>query len=406
MGQAPGQRSIVHRPSSRSLRAVFGWREKRRGDIIAPSVFQGVTVTSVVLSDAERWRAVVRRDRGMNGAFVYAVRSTGIYCRVGCPARRPRRSQVEFFPVPAAAERAGYRPCRRCRPKDAVRKHPQVQLVERACRALDAGSERVTLAELGRRLAVSPTHLQRVFTRVAGISPRAYAAARRERALRAALRQGRSVSGALYDAGYGSPSRVYERRSRSIGMTPATYRAGGRGERIFWATADSTLGRVLVAATSRGICFVSLGDGEERVVQALGDEFPQAERVRDDAILGPFLQAVLERLEGRESHQELPLDIRATAFQRRVWDELRKIPVGETVTYTELARRIGRPRAVRAVAGACARNNVAVVIPCHRVVRSDGGLGGYRWGIERKRRLLTIEREEELPGPAPRTARG
>jgi AraC family transcriptional regulator of adaptative response/methylated-DNA-[protein]-cysteine methyltransferase len=363
-------------------------------------------VETQIMSDAERWRAVVTRDRRLDGAFVYGVRSTGIYCRVGCPARRPRRNQVEFFSIPAAAERAGYRACRRCRPRDAIRRHPQVQLVERACRILDDAAERLTLADLGRRLGVSPAHLQRVFRRVAGISPRAYAEVRRTRRLRAGLRRGASVSHAVYDAGYGSPSRVYEGRSRSIGMTPASYRAGGEGERIAFTTADSSLGRVLVAATRRGVCFVSLAEREEQVVAALDQEFPRAERYRDDALLGSVVTSVVERLSGKPGHDELPLDIRATAFQQRVWDALRRIPSGETITYAELARRIGRPTAVRAVAGACARNNVAVVIPCHRAVRSDGGLGGYRWGIERKRRLLALEREEHLRVPAVPAAPG
>jgi AraC family transcriptional regulator of adaptative response/methylated-DNA-[protein]-cysteine methyltransferase len=344
------------------------------------------------LTDADRWRAVLDRDRSLDGTFVYAVRSTGIYCRTGCPSRRPRRKQVEFFPVPAAAEQAGYRACRRCHPREAVRRHPHVDLAERACRALDAaGGERVTLAGLARRLRASPAHLQRVFTRTTGISPRAYADAIRMDRLRSALRSGETVSRALYGAGYGSPSRVYEGRGRIIGMTPATYRQGGAGMQINYTTGDSPLGKVLVAATARGLCFVSLADSEHALEQALVAEFPRAERTRADVGMGRMVRGVLARLSGRTPHAELPLDIQATAFQRAVWGALQRIPAGQTVTYAELADRIGRPKAVRAVAGACASNNLAVVIPCHRVVRSDGGLGGYRWGVERKQELLRAE---------------
>lgn len=343
-------------------------------------------------TDADRWRAVLDRDRSLDGAFVYAVRSTGIYCRTGCPSRRPRREQVEFFPVPAAAEQAGYRACRRCHPREAVRRHPHVDLAERACRALDAaGGERVTLAGLARRLRVSPAHLQRVFTRITGISPKAYADAVRADRLRSALRSGESVSRALYGAGYGSPSRIYEGRGRTMGMTPATYRKGGAGMQINYTTADSPLGRVLVAATARGLCFVSLANSDRALERALGAEFPRAERTRADRGLGRTVRDVLARLAGRAPHAELSLDIQATAFQRAVWEALQQIPAGQTVSYAELAERIGKPKAVRAVASACATNNVAVVIPCHRVVRSDGGLGGYRWGVERKQELLRAE---------------
>ncbi|HEX9892727.1 MAG TPA: bifunctional DNA-binding transcriptional regulator/O6-methylguanine-DNA methyltransferase Ada [Gemmatimonadales bacterium] len=344
------------------------------------------------LTDNDRWLAVLSRDRQLNASFVYAVRSTGIYCRVGCPSRRPRRPQVEFFPVPAAAEQAGYRACRRCRPREVVGRDPQVALVERACRLLEqAGGERVTLAALGRALRVSAPHLQRVFTRVTGVSPRSYADTLRSGRLRASLKSGATVSRALYDAGYGSPSRVYEDRAASIGMTPATYREGGAGQRMAWATEPTPLGRVLVAATPRGLCFVSLGDSDQVLEQALAAEFPRALRVRDDKALRGQVREVVERISGRVPHQDLPLDIRATAFQRAVWQELRQVPAGTTVTYAELARRIGRPSAVRAVANAVASNNLAVVVPCHRVVRSDGELGGYRWGPERKRRLLQVE---------------
>jgi AraC family transcriptional regulator of adaptative response/methylated-DNA-[protein]-cysteine methyltransferase len=347
-------------------------------------------MTFPTLTDAQRWQAVLTRDRALEGAFVYAVRSTGIYCRASCPSRRPRPTQVEFFPVPAAAEQAGYRACRRCHPLE-VRRDPQVALAERACRVMDASAERPTLATLGQALRVSPAHLQRIFTLVTGISPRAWHEARRAGRLREALRSGRGVSGALYAAGYGSPSRIYERRSATIGMTPATYRKGGAGMTIRYSTADSPLGRVLAGATDRGLCFVGLGNSDASLERALATEFPRAERARDDRGLGRMVRQVVERVRGRRPHGDLPLDIQATAFQRLVWDELTRIPLGDTVSYAEVARRVGRPKAVRAVAAACAGNPVAVVIPCHRVVRSDGGLGGYRWGVGRKAALLNAE---------------
>lgn len=348
-------------------------------------------MTYATLTDAERWHAVSTRDRNLEGAFFYGVRSTGVYCRPGCPSRRPRRDRVEYFPVPAAAERAGYRPCRRCRPQDAVPRRPALALVEQACRALDAADQPLRLGRLAARLGVSTGHLQRTFTRVTGISPRAYADARRGGRLRRALRTSPSVTRALYEAGYGSPSRVYDRRATAIGMTPATYARGGAGMTIAYTTAPSALGQVLVAATQRGLCFVSLGNSDRALEHALAEEYPGATRYRDDAALGDVLRSVLPRLTGRTPDAALPLDIRATAFQRLVWEALQKVPAGETITYAELARRIGRPHAVRAVAGAVASNHVAVVIPCHRVVRSDGTTGGYRWGEARKRQLLAAE---------------
>jgi len=345
------------------------------------------------LTDADRWRAVLARDTGLAHRFVYAVRSTRIYCRAGCPSRRPRRAQVEFYHAPEAAERAGYRACKRCRPDLVLRPRTETRLVERAWRLIEqAGEERLTLARLGRALGVSPGHLQRVFSRETGISPRAVAETLRAGRLRRALRGGESVSRALYGAGYGSPSRVYHQRSEGLGMTPARYRAGGSGEQVHYVTTGSPLGRLIVAGTERGVCFVALGDTDVELATALGEEFPAASRVRGDGTLAGWAQEVVRQVGGNPPSEELPLDIQTTAFQRRVWEELRRIPVGQTRTYTEVARRIGKPTAVRAVASACARNNVAVVIPCHRVVRTDGGLGGYRWGIERKGKLLTAER--------------
>ena len=340
--------------------------------------------------DTARWQAVQTRDRRADGSFVYAVRTTGIYCRASCPSRRPQRRNVEFFPVPAAAEHAGYRACRRCRPRDAMRGDPAVSLTERACRMMERAGTSLRLATLGDQLGVSPGHLQRVFTRVTGVSPRAYADALRAGRLREALRSGAAVTRAMYGAGYGSPSRIYDRTS-PLGMTPATYRKGGKGMRIGYTTAGSPLGQVMVAATDRGLCFVSLGD-ERTLERHLRDEFPEAEIHRADRGLGRMVDAVLGAIRGRAPDRGLPLDIQGTAFQRLVWDALRRVRPGETVTYAELARRIGKPRASRAVASACAGNHLAVVVPCHRVVRSDGGLGGYRWGMKRKAALLESEK--------------
>ena len=350
-------------------------------------------VSPTLLTDDERWQAVLQRDRKYDGSFVYAVRSTGIYCRTGCPSRRPRRNQVRFFAVPAAAEQAGFRACRRCKPREAITRDPHVLLAERTCRLLESSrGSRMTLSTLARGLGVSAPHLQRVFTRVTGVTPRGYAEHLRSVRLRASLKSGETVSRALYDAGYGSPSRIYEKRSAGLGMTPATLAKGGAGERISFAVADSPLGSVLVAATPRGLCFVTLGDSEQAVERALSGEFPAALRVRDDRLLARYVKDVLARIAGREPREDLAFDVRATAFQRQVWDALRKIPAGTTVSYSALARTIGRSSAVRAVASAVAKNPVAIVVPCHRVVREDGKTGGYRWGGERKEGLLRAER--------------
>jgi AraC family transcriptional regulator of adaptative response/methylated-DNA-[protein]-cysteine methyltransferase len=344
------------------------------------------------LSDDQRWQAVLDRDRKLGAAFVYAVRSTGIYCRSGCPSRRPDRAQVTFFPFPVAAEQAGFRACRRCKPREVLPRDPHVLLAERTCRLLESSrGSRMTLAMMARGLGVSAQHLQRVFTRVTGVSPRAYAEQLRAARLRTSLKSGETVSRALYDAGYGSPSRIYERRSSGLGMTPATLAKGGVGERVAYAIAESALGKVLVAATPRGLCFVTLGDSDRAVERALAHEFPAALKVRDDRSLARFVKDVLARIAGREPHPELPFDVRATAFQRRVWDELRKIPAGTTMSYSALARKIGRPSATRAVANAVAKNPIAIVVPCHRIVREDGATGGYRWGAARKTDLLKLE---------------
>ncbi len=345
------------------------------------------------------WRATVDRDAGYDGSFVFGVRTTGIYCRPSCPARRPKKENVVFFDHPEAAERAGFRPCKRCRPREHAGPEPRVELVRRACELIDANLENpLTLAEIGGRLYVSPHHLQRVFKRVVGVTPHRYAEARRADRLKARLREGEVVSRALYGAGYGSSSRLYERSSEKLGMTPATYRKGGKDMRIGYAIAECSLGLMLVGATEKGVCAVYLGSFEPELEAELHAEYPAAELRRDDAALRSLLGTLVRHLDGEEPHVDLPLDVRATAFQQRVWEELRSIPRGETRTYGEVARSIGRPAAARAVARACATNPVSVAIPCHRVVRSDGELGGYRWGLERKRALQEGEKGARREG--------
>jgi len=341
--------------------------------------------------EAGRWRAVLERDRRGDGRFVFAVRSTGIYCRPSCPARRPRRSQVAFFDRPDAAEQAGFRACRRCRPREAGAADPQAALVRRVCRLIDEGGEEGwRLPALAEAAGVSPRRLMRTFKQALGVSPRQYAEARRLAAFKRRLKKGDSVTTALYDVGFGSSSRLYEDVQGRLGMTPSTYRRGGRGLSLRYTIAASPLGRLLVAATERGIAAVSLGASEAALEAALRAEYPAATVERDDLTLAPRVRAVLDRLAG-SGGPELPLDINATAFQWRVWQELLRIPAGATRSYGEVARALGRPSAARAVARACASNPVALVIPCHRVVAGDGSLGGYRWGAERKKRLLERE---------------
>jgi AraC family transcriptional regulator of adaptative response/methylated-DNA-[protein]-cysteine methyltransferase len=331
------------------------------------------------------WQAVLERDRRFDGKFVFAVRSTGIYCRPSCPARRPRENNVRFYDDPATAEQEGFRACRRCTPRGDA---PAPALARRARKILDA-SESITLASLASRLGVSPHHLQRVFKREVGASPKEYLAARRNERLRHELKEGRSVTDAIYESGFSSSSRAYEQPH--LGMSPGRYRAGGEGVEILYTIAQTSLGPALVAATERGLCAVSLGEQAERELRA---EFPKATLTRadDDDALAALVRDVVARIDGESPAGELPLDLRATSFQLRVWNALRKIPRGETRSYSEIAAAIGAPTAGRAVAGACAHNRIAVVIPCHRVVRADGTPGGYRWGVARKKKLLASER--------------
>jgi AraC family transcriptional regulator, regulatory protein of adaptative response / methylated-DNA-[protein]-cysteine methyltransferase len=341
------------------------------------------------LPDA-RWDAVVARDRTADARFVYAVRSTGIYCRPSCAARRPRRDRVQFYDRPALAEAAGFRACRRCRPNE-PRANDAAQLVERIRRLLDERPEAVRLAQLSRAVGKSPFYLQRTFKRVMGVSPREYAAARRAARLKRELRTASSVSRAQFAAGYGSSSRLYEQAGGRLGMTPGAYRDGGAGIRIGYATVSTALGTLLVAGTERGLCVVRFGRAEAGLARELHGEFPAAELVADEPLVKRWARALSAQVDGIKPSSLVPLDVQATAFQWRVWQELRRIPFGKTKSYRQIAAALGRPRAARAVARACATNPTALAIPCHRVVREDGGLGGYRWGLERKQALLARE---------------
>ncbi len=347
-----------------------------------------------MMNEERYWQAVLSRDHASDGTFVYAVRSTGVYCNPSCPSRRPQREQVVFFAQPAAAEQAGFRPCRRCHPDEASILETQVELVRQVCCYIETHLEEpLTLAALSNHVHMSAYHLQRVFKRVMGITPRQYAEARRLEQFKTQLREGESVTGALYDAGYSSSSRLYERANAQLGMTPTIYRRGGKGMHITYTIVDCPLGRLLVAATEKGICAVSLGDSDAILEAALKEEYPAAEIRRDGDVLDRWINAILDYLRGKQPNLDLPLDVQATAFQWRIWQALQAIPYGSTRSYSEIARAVGEPKAARAVARACATNPAALVIPCHRVVREDGNIGGYRWGAERKRRLLAQEKE-------------
>jgi AraC family transcriptional regulator, regulatory protein of adaptative response / methylated-DNA-[protein]-cysteine methyltransferase len=342
--------------------------------------------------DSTRWNALVARDRSAAGSFVYAVRSTGIYCRPGCASRRPRRDRVAFFDTPADAERAGYRPCRRCQPRETAAPDPWIDRIRRACAYLANVEGHLPLAALARRIGGSPYHLQRNFKRIVGITPRQYADACRLQRVKSGLRGRKSVTAATLDAGFGSSSRLYERAVPKLGMTPSTYRNGGVGVQIRFTTLESSVGRLLIAATPRGVCLVSMGRSDAELQGALGREYPAATITRDPGGLTRWARQVLDYLAGRLPRIDLPLDIQATSFQWQVWEALTAIPYGSTRTYADVAVAIGRPGAARAVARACATNPVALAIPCHRVVPAAGGPGGYRWGTTRKQALLAQER--------------
>lgn len=339
---------------------------------------------------AKFWQAALQRDPRAEGKFVFAVRSTHIYCRPTCPARRPLRQNAIFFRTMQEAEKNGYRACRRCKPKEQLE---ALSLVKQAANLLgNAGEEEaVRLDSVAAHLHVSPAKLRRAFHCMTGLAPREFAHAARLEKFKKMLREGVAISEALYACGYGSPSRVYEKTNAQLGMTPASYRKGGAAMKIAYTVAGSSLGMVLVAGTERGISAVYLGDDERMLVSALQKEYPRAEISRSATANEPWLKEILSRVEGRAPSRDLPLDVQATAFQRRVWQELQKIPLGTTRTYTQVARALGKPNSVRAVARACATNPASIVVPCHRVIRADGELAGYRWGLQRKEKLLQRE---------------
>ncbi|HLH26294.1 MAG TPA: bifunctional DNA-binding transcriptional regulator/O6-methylguanine-DNA methyltransferase Ada [Chloroflexota bacterium] len=345
-------------------------------------------------SPAEQWEAVRRRDPAADGHFLYAVDTTGVYCRPSCAARPARREHVTFHATPAAAERAGFRPCKRCRPDLPPRAERDAALVAEACRTIEAAEEPPRLADLAAQAGVSPHHFHRTFKRIAGVTPRAYAAAHRQRRVQDGLAAGAGVTDALYAAGFGSAGRFYATAPAMLGMTPSAYRRGGQGEAVWYAVDRCSLGYVLVAATERGVCAIMLGDEPAALTADLAARFPHARLTEPDPGFADWVAAVVRFVDdpARAGGLGLPLDVRGTAFQRRVWEALREIPAGQTASYADVAARLGSPRAVRAVAGACAANPLAVAIPCHRVVARDGGLAGYRWGVERKQRLLERER--------------
>jgi AraC family transcriptional regulator of adaptative response/methylated-DNA-[protein]-cysteine methyltransferase len=341
------------------------------------------------------WDAVARRDGVWDGRFVYGVRTTGVYCRPSCPARLARRENVSFHATPDEARRAGLRACKRCNPDGEDPRARREAVVAAACRAIEEAEESPRLEELASSAGLSPFHFHRVFRSVTGLTPAAWAAAHRGRRVRERLSKGAGVTEALYDAGFGSSSRFYEKADAMLGMKPSAYRDGGRGEEIRFAVGQCSLGAILVAATSAGLCAITMGDDPEALVRDLQDRFPKAKLGGGDTAFERTVAAVVAFVEEPGRGLDLPLDVRGTAFQQRVWEALRKVPAGQTVTYTDIAARLGRPEAVRAVAGACAANAIAVAIPCHRVVRRDGDLSGYRWGVDRKAELLRREGARE-----------
>lgn len=349
----------------------------------------GLPAPADFAGDEARWQAVLARDAAADRRFVYAVATTGVYCRPTCPSRRPRRPNIRFFPDGASAERAGFRPCRRCRP-DAP--DTQAEAVRRACDLIERSEKPPGLAGLAAAVGLSPSHFHRVFRRTLGVTPREYAAMHRSQRLQRDLAGGAPVAQAIYGAGFGSGSRVYERADVTLGMSPATYRRGGRGMLIRHAIVASDLGPVIVAATGRGVCMIEFGDTQEELVGRLQARFPEARLEPADETLRAWVEAVADYVRVPSRGLRLPVDMLGTAFQQRVWKALAEIPVGATIGYAELAARIGSPKAVRAVAGACAANPVAMAVPCHRVVGKDGSLTGYRWGTGRKRSLIEGER--------------
>jgi AraC family transcriptional regulator, regulatory protein of adaptative response / methylated-DNA-[protein]-cysteine methyltransferase len=345
------------------------------------------------MQDDPRWAALAARNAEADGSFVYSVKTTGVYCRPGCPSKPARPENVAFHTSAKEAEAAGFRPCKRCKPDQHSLAEEHAEIVTRLCRYIEAAEHTPTLAELAAQSGWSTYHLHRTFKAVCGLTPKAYAAAQRAKRVRAQLGSSASVTTAIYDAGYNSSGRFYEESNALLGMTPTAYRAGGVEIDIRFATGTCSLGAILVAQSKHGICAILLGDDPAALVQELKSKFPAANLVAGDKTFKQLLSQVISVIEAPGQRLELPLDIRGTTFQRQVWEVLRNIPAGETLSYAEVATRIGSPKSVRAVAQACAANVLAVAIPCHRVVRNDGALAGYRWGVERKRALLDREKD-------------
>lgn len=364
------------------------------GSSIFVSMKQDQLATMAVPSGLDlRWKALASRDSAADGTFVYAVTSTGIYCRPSCPSRRPRADRVRFFDTPGEARHAGFRACKRCQPDLAGLAQPGIDAVRRASAYLAAHADQtVTLDHLARVAAMSAHHLQRRFKAIVGLSPREFQSAVRAGKLRTSLRDGRDITTAIYEAGYGSPSRVYEAAPTGKGMSLSSYRRGGAGMHISYSTIASPIGQVLIAATENGVCAVKIGGTESSLAGELKREYPSAEIVENHKPKSEWVSAIAKHLRGDEPALDLPIDVQATAFQWKVWRALQRIPYGETRAYAEVAKSIGKPKAVRAVARACATNPVALVVPCHRVVPAAGGTGGYRWGKERKARLIQTEK--------------
>jgi len=344
------------------------------------------------MNPEKQWQLVLARDSNADGKFVYAVRSTGIFCRPTCPSRRPKRKVVEFFSTPVEAERAGYRACKRCRPNES---HPQTSKIEAACRLIDENVDvTLTLSVIGNKVGLSPFYLQRLFKRILGVTPQQYQQARRTGEFKSALMRGSRVTDAIYEAGYGSSSRLYEKAQLRLGMTPSTYQRKGEGAVIRFAIMNTQLGKLLVALTDKGVCSIQFGEGEEALERELRNQFSDASISRDHEGLSRATSKIAAYLQGSEVRLDFPLDVQATAFQGRVWEALRQIPYGETRSYSQIAANVGNKRAIRAVARACATNPVSLVVPCHRVVQKNGSLAGYRWGVKRKAALLAAEKKK------------
>ncbi|MQQ99905.1 bifunctional DNA-binding transcriptional regulator/O6-methylguanine-DNA methyltransferase Ada [Glaciimonas soli] len=342
-----------------------------------------------------RWAVVVARDHAADGAFYYSVSSTGVYCRPSCPSRRAKPENVTFYTTCLEAELAGFRACKRCKPNQASLLEEHAATVTLACRIIEDAETAPSLENLASRVGVSTYHFHRMFKQVTGLTPREYAAAHREKKIRDQLDHGdagNSITAAIFDAGYNANSRFYENANAVLGMTPSNYRAGGTNTSIHFAIGECSLGAILVAQSERGICAILMGDDPDALARDLQDRFPRANLIGGDHQFEQVVAKVIGFVDAPKLGLTLPLDVRGTAFQQRVWNALREIPAGSTLSYTEVAQRIGSPKAVRAVASACAANAIAVAIPCHRVVRNDGGLSGYRWGVKRKRALLDMEK--------------